>query len=124
MNDENLTGSTGVNDSSGGSVGPTSSLLAAVWRRQSTVATKARRKSGLGNYIRSLGKKLTKKEVDVELAARRRAEELGKKFGTVGRQQARAGNFAEEFKAVSKELDEPRKARRKIARVRAKRVKA
>ena len=106
----------------------TPEVAAAVMRQaqkpQSTIATKARRGLGsLGNYYRSLKKKLTKTEVDVEMKARQRAAEIDRQYGKVGRQRARHAAREKEFSAVSSgpgKLDLPRKARRKIARARAK----
>jgi hypothetical protein len=82
---------------------------------------------GLADYYRSLKKKLTKAEVDVEMKARQRAAEIEKQYSKVGRQRARHAARQKEFAAVSSgpgKLDLPRKARRKIARARAKRAKA
>ena len=113
------------NQSTGLTAETMDSLFRKTVGRQSTIGSKLRRSSGVvGSYVKRLGRKLKPAEADAERDAQARAAELEKQYSKVGRQRARKMAVAREFKDVSSgagKLDVPRRARRKIARARAKR---
>ena len=90
-----------------------------------TVYQKIRRASGaVGAYAKRLKKVLTPREITLEKQARERAANIEKLYSRVGRQRARKIAVARDFAEISAgpgKLDLPRKARRKIARAKAKR---